>query len=220
VFAAGIFAAAAVGKQADRAGSRDAVRGFGAAVVLAVPLAILVPVVEFATTAAVAAAATAWYGALTALAALAGYLIALAENLPDAGTPCRRFGARDDRPSARTLARTGTLAVLAGALAALCAGAAGPDPLARTATPTPSDMLALASGAAMLGLFAGGVPLAVARRDRHGLTAAAPQRAGTPTATRTRTPGQRHGARTDGRCARFAVCRPRPRRAPGQLRPA
>jgi thiol-disulfide isomerase/thioredoxin len=166
-----VFVAAAVGKLADRGGFRTNLVGFGIPAPLAAPLAALLPAIELATAATLIAAATAWYGALAALALLVGFLIALGANLAVGRTPpCHCFGAGNGDPiGARTLARTGTLALLAAVPVALGRADLGADPPARTVTfLAGADALAVALGAGVLGLLAACVVLALALIGSHG----------------------------------------------------
>jgi peroxiredoxin/uncharacterized membrane protein YphA (DoxX/SURF4 family) len=116
VVVAGIFLAAALAKLADRGGSRQAVADFGVPGRLVGPTAIGVPLVELAVAVALIPAATAWWGALAALALLLLFSAAIGVNLARGRKPdCHCFGQLHSAPVGwPTLARNGVLAALAG----------------------------------------------------------------------------------------------------------
>lgn len=111
-----IFVVAGLAKLADRAGSRQAVSDFGLPVALAAPLGVLLPLAELAVAAALVPAATAWWGALGALALLLAFVAAISVSLARGRRPdCHCFGQLHSAPAGwGTLARNGALAAVAG----------------------------------------------------------------------------------------------------------
>jgi peroxiredoxin len=97
---------------------------------LASPAAVLLPVAELAVAAAVIPRATAWWGAVGALALLVLFSAAIAINLARGRKPdCRCFGQLSSSPVGwTTLARNGALAALASLVVAR-----GPDDPGRSA---------------------------------------------------------------------------------------
>jgi peroxiredoxin len=112
---AGLFVAAAVGKLWDRAGTRNAVVGFGASQRVAAPLALVLPGAELAVAALLLPASTALAGVLGALALLLGFTVAISLNLARGRAPdCHCFGQLHSAPAGRgTLARNAALAAVA-----------------------------------------------------------------------------------------------------------
>jgi hypothetical protein len=110
VVLATVFGVAAMAKLADREGSRRTLRGFG------VPerLALVVALAELATAAALLASA--FYGALAALALLAAFSAAIVAALARGARPdCGCFGRLHSAPAGRgTLVRNAALAACAG----------------------------------------------------------------------------------------------------------
>src|ERR687883_607562 len=76
-----VFVVAGVSKLADRAGSRQALTDFGVPTSLASPLGILLPLAELAVSVALVPKATAWWGAMGALALLLLFVAAIGINL-------------------------------------------------------------------------------------------------------------------------------------------
>ena len=111
-----VFATAGVAKLADRAGSRRAIVDFGVPAYLAAPLGILLPLAELAVAAALIPPATAWWGALGALALLILFVAGISFNLARGHKPeCNCFGQLRSTPAGwKTLARNGIFAVVAG----------------------------------------------------------------------------------------------------------
>jgi hypothetical protein len=168
---AGVFAVAAVAKLADRDGFRQTLTDLAVPAALTAPLAALVPAVEVAIAAALIAPPTAHWGALAALGLLLCFCAALAVNLARGRTPpCRCFGALHATPTgAATLARTGALAILAGAIVALGHG----DPhdtrlLAGLGPPSGHDALAIALALSPLAIIAAGAALFAALVAQNG----------------------------------------------------
>ena len=111
-----VFALAAVGKIKDRAGSRQAITDFGLPAPLAIPLGILLPLCELAVAAALIPKATAWWGAVGALALLLLFVAGIGINIARGRKPdCHCFGQIHSAPAGwKTLLRNGLLAALAG----------------------------------------------------------------------------------------------------------
>jgi peroxiredoxin len=116
----GVFAAAGFTKLADRAGTRQAIIDFGLPVWLALPIGIMLPMVELATAAALMAPATAWWGAAGALILLVIFSGGILYNLIRGRTPdCHCFGQLHSEPIGRsTLVRNGVLGLIAGLIVA------------------------------------------------------------------------------------------------------
>ncbi|HYZ88357.1 MAG TPA: TlpA family protein disulfide reductase, partial [Myxococcales bacterium] len=110
-----VFAVAAVAKLADRAGSRQAVRDFGGPERFAAPLAIILSLAELAVAVALVPKASAWWGAIAALALLVLFAGAIGFNLVRGRKPdCHCFGQLHSRPAGwSTLARNAALAAAA-----------------------------------------------------------------------------------------------------------
>jgi peroxiredoxin len=113
---AGVLILAGLTKLADPGGSRRALLSFGAPAVLAAPLALMLPLAELAVGLALLPAATAWWGAVGALALLLVFAVGVAVNLARGRTPdCHCFGQLHSRPvSGGILLRNIGLAALAG----------------------------------------------------------------------------------------------------------
>jgi peroxiredoxin len=151
-----VFAVAALAKLADRAGSRDAVVGFGVPDALATPLSIALPLAELALAAALLPTASAWWGALGALALLLAFTTAIAVNLARGRKPdCRCFGQLSTGPIGwSTMARNSVLAGLAGFVVVGGWQDAGPSPLAWLADRSAVELAGLAGLALVVGLLA------------------------------------------------------------------
>ena len=155
---AAMFVIAAIGKLADHAGSRDALRDLGVPARLATPLATGLPLAELAVAVTLIPAATAWWGGLGALALLLCFLAAIAVNLRQGRTPpCHCFGRLHSAPAGpSTLVRTAVLTVLAGVLVAAGRAHVGPSAVGWTDFLSRGDALALVLGLTMVaGLIAG-----------------------------------------------------------------
>ncbi len=115
---AAVFAVAGVAKFVDRAGSRQALFDFGLPGGLAAPLAILLPLAEIVVAVALVPLATAWFGAVAALALLLVFVAGIGYNLARGRKPdCHCFGQFYSAPAGwPTLARNAVLAALAGIL--------------------------------------------------------------------------------------------------------
>jgi thiol-disulfide isomerase/thioredoxin len=115
---AAVFVVAGVAKLADREGSRRAVTDFGVPAALAAPLGILLPLAELAMAAALIPTATAFWGAVGALALLLLFVAGISANLARGRRPdCHCFGQLHSAPAGwSTLARNGVLAAVAALL--------------------------------------------------------------------------------------------------------
>jgi peroxiredoxin len=116
-----VFAVAGLAKLADRAGSRQALVDFGVPALLAPPFGVLLPLAELAVAVALLPVATAWWGALGALALLLLFVVGIAANLARGRTPdCHCFGQLHSAPAGwSTLIRNLILAALAGLVVGL-----------------------------------------------------------------------------------------------------
>jgi peroxiredoxin len=151
-----VFAVAALAKLADRAGSRQAVIGFGVRDALATPFSIALPLVELAVAAALLPTASAWWGALGALALLLLFITAIAVNLARGRKPdCRCFGQLSAGPVGwSTLARNAVLAAIAGFVVIGGWQDAGPSALAWLADRPAVELTGLAGLVLVVGLLA------------------------------------------------------------------
>jgi peroxiredoxin len=116
---ASVFLVAGVSKLADRAGSRDAITGFGVPEAYASPLAALLPLVELACAIALVPVTSAWLGAVATLALLIAFIVGIIANMARGRTPdCHCFGQIHSEPIGwPTLARNCILAALAALVA-------------------------------------------------------------------------------------------------------
>jgi peroxiredoxin len=149
-----VFVAAGAAKLADRAGSRQAVAGFGVPS-LATPLATLLPLAELAVAAALIPAASAWWGALGALALLLLFVAGIGINLARGRNPdCHCFGHLHSAPAGwRTLARNGALAAIAGFVLWEGRESAGPSAVGWLGALSVAQLAALIGGLVLLGLL-------------------------------------------------------------------
>lgn len=139
-----VFAAAAIGKLADRDGTRKAVGEFGTPDRLVAPLALLLPVAEIAVSFALVFSATRPAGAIGALVLLSVFSAAVGVSLARGRTPeCHCFGQLHSAPANwKTLARNALLAGLA--VVALTEG--GPGAFGWIGNRVPIGLLVLAAG--------------------------------------------------------------------------
>ncbi len=123
-----VFLLAAVGKLADRQGSREAIADFGVPNALAAPVALVLPFVELAIALLLVPDATARWGAAAALGMLALFIAGMATSLARGRRPdCHCFGQLSSAPVGRsTLLRNGALAGVA-ALVLRYGGERSPD---------------------------------------------------------------------------------------------
>lgn len=117
---AAVFLVAGLAKLADLAGSRQAMRDFGVPAALAMPFGTLLPLAELLVAVLLIPAATAWWGALGALALLLVFVAGIGYNLARGRTPeCHCFGQLHSAPAGwPTLARNAVLALIAGVIVA------------------------------------------------------------------------------------------------------
>ena len=122
-----VFGLAGVAKLLDRAGTRQAVQGFGVPPRVVGAVAVVVPLVELAIAALLVPAATARWGALAAVALLAVFCVAIVRALRSGLTPdCNCFGGLSQTEVGRgTLFRN----LLLGGVAGLAAVGASDPPI-------------------------------------------------------------------------------------------
>src|SRR5947209_15442431 len=95
-----VFVVAGLTKLAALAGSRQAVRDFGVPARLTTPLGLLLPLAELAVAIALLLPATAWWGALGALALLLLFVGGIGYNLARGRHPeCHCFGQLHSAPA-------------------------------------------------------------------------------------------------------------------------
>src|SRR5947207_14996389 len=111
-----VFLIAGLAKLADLAGSRQALRDFGVPAALADPFGLLLPLAELAVAVALLLPATAWWGAMGALALLLLFVGGIGYNLARGRHPdCHCFGQLHSAPAGwPTLIRNLVLATIAG----------------------------------------------------------------------------------------------------------
>src|SRR5947209_4583486 len=112
---AAVFLVAGLAKLADRAGSRQALRDFGVPARLANAFGVLLPLAELAVAVALLFPATAWWGAVGALALLLLFVGGIGYNLAHGRQPdCHCFGQLHSAPAGwPTLIRNLVLAAVA-----------------------------------------------------------------------------------------------------------
>jgi thiol-disulfide isomerase/thioredoxin/uncharacterized membrane protein YphA (DoxX/SURF4 family) len=150
-----VFVVAGVAKLADRAGSRQAIIDFGLPTALATPLGILLPLAELAVAAALISTATAWWGAIGALALLLLFGAGISVNLARGRKPgCHCFGQLHSAPAGwRTLARNGVLVLIASFVVWQGKEGVGPSAVGWLGAISTAQLLALIGGLIVLGLF-------------------------------------------------------------------
>ncbi len=113
---AAVFAVAGVAKLADFRGSRQAMRDFGVPARLAGPFGVLLPLAELGVAVALVPTATAWWGAVGALALLLLFVAGVGASMARGKHPdCHCFGQLHSAPAGwTTLARNAGLAAVAG----------------------------------------------------------------------------------------------------------
>jgi peroxiredoxin/uncharacterized membrane protein YphA (DoxX/SURF4 family) len=111
-----VFIVSGLAKLVDRAGSRQAMIDFGVPAQLATPFGILLPLAELALVVALIPRASAWWGALGALALLLLFIAGISYNLARGRTPdCHCFGQLHSAPIGwSTLVRNVILLAIAG----------------------------------------------------------------------------------------------------------
>jgi peroxiredoxin len=115
-----VFVVAGLTKLVDLAGSRKALLDFGVPAMFVAPFAILLPLAELAVAVALIPTASAWWGAIGALALLLLFIAAISYNLARGRTPdCHCFGQLHSAPAGwPTLIRNLVLAAFAGLIVA------------------------------------------------------------------------------------------------------
>jgi uncharacterized membrane protein YphA (DoxX/SURF4 family) len=113
VLLAAVRAVAGIAKLADRAGSAQALIGFGVPTRFAAVFATILPLVELVVAVGLLPVAAAWWGALGALLLL--FVAGISLNLARGRNPdCHCFGQLHSEPTGRsTLIRNGLLATVA-----------------------------------------------------------------------------------------------------------
>lgn len=153
-----VFLVSGVSKLADLAGSRQAFRDFGVPAWLAAPGGLLLPLVELAVAVALLPLASAWWGAVGALALLFLFIIAITYNLARGRKPdCHCFGQLSSRPIGwTTLLRNLVLAAIAGFILGFGRTTAGLSAFAWLSALTLSQRIELGAGLVLLSLLISG----------------------------------------------------------------
>jgi peroxiredoxin len=151
-----VFLVAGIAKLADRPGSRRTIIDFGLAPSLAAPLGVLLPLCELAVAGALVPTATAWWGAVGALALLVLFVTGISANLARGRKPdCHCFGQLHSAPAGwRTLARNGALAAVAGFILWGGKESASPSAVGWLGTLSAAQLAVLIGGLVVLGLLA------------------------------------------------------------------
>jgi peroxiredoxin len=153
-----VFVLAGVAKLSDRDGSRKAMVDFGVPAPLASPLGILLQLSELAVAVALIPVATAWLGAMGALALLLLFIVGIGANLARGRKPdCLCFGQLHSTPVGwKTLARNSALAAVAGFVVWQgWKGNVGPSAVAWLGVLSTTQLLILWGGVVILGVLAG-----------------------------------------------------------------
>jgi peroxiredoxin/uncharacterized membrane protein YphA (DoxX/SURF4 family) len=154
-----VFAVAGTAKLSDREGSRQAIVDFGVPSAIAAPLGLVLPLAELTVAATLLPAATAWWGALGALALLSVFVVGITYNLARGRKPeCHCFGQLHSAPAGwKTLARNGVLAAVAGFIlwAGYEGGGAGPGALSWLGALSTAQLVGFLVGVLVLSLLAG-----------------------------------------------------------------
>src|SRR5712692_9836306 len=153
---AAVFIVAGFAKLADLPGSRQALRDFGVPAVLANPFGVLLPLAEIAVAVALIPSASAWWGALGALALLLLFVAGISYNLARGRTPdCHCFGQIHSSPAGwPTLIRNLLLVVIAGFVVGFGRTNAGLDFLGWFASLAVAQRIELVVGAIVVALLA------------------------------------------------------------------
>src|SRR5215212_5009621 len=149
---AAVFILAGVAKLSDLKGSRQAITDFGVPSSLATPLGILLPLSELAVAATLIPAATAWWGAIGALALLLVFVSGISINLARGRKPdCHCFGQLHSSPAGwKTLARNGALAAVVGFVLWQGSDGAGPSAVAWVGSLSTNQLLGFVGGLVVL----------------------------------------------------------------------
>src|SRR5216684_2235261 len=153
---AAVFIVAGFAKLADLPGSRQALRDFGVPAVLANPFGVLLPLAEIAVAVALIPSASAWWGALGALALLLLFVAGISYNLACGRTPdCHCFGQIHSSPAGwPTLIRNLLLAAVAGFVVGFGHTSAGTDVLSWFTSLAVAQRIELAVGVIVVALLA------------------------------------------------------------------
>ena len=154
---AAVFILAGAAKLLDLKGSRQAITDFGVPSSLASPLGILLPLSELAVAATLIPTATAWWGAIGALALLLVFVLGISINLARGRNPdCHCFGQLHSAPAGwKTLARNGALAAVAGFVLWEGYDGAGSSTVTWAWDLSTNQLFGLVGGLLALGLLAG-----------------------------------------------------------------
>src|SRR5215204_1267511 len=147
-----VFVVAGVAKLADRKGSRQAIIDFGLPAALGTPLGIFLPLAELGVAATLIPTATAWWGAVGALALLLLFVMGIAANLARGKKPdCHCFGQLHSAPAGwKTLLRNGVLAAVAAFIVWQGYKDAGPSAVSWIANLSTAQLAALIVGMLVL----------------------------------------------------------------------
>jgi peroxiredoxin len=150
-----VFVVAGLAKLVDRAGSRQALIDFGVPARLVTPLVVLLPLAELAVAVALIPTASAWWGAIGALALLLLFVVAIGYNLARGRTPdCHCFGQLHSAPAGwSTLVRNLILAAVAGFVVGLGRTNAGASAIGWLGTLAIAQRIELIVGALVVALL-------------------------------------------------------------------
>jgi peroxiredoxin/uncharacterized membrane protein YphA (DoxX/SURF4 family) len=153
-----VFAVAGLTKLADLAGSRQAMRDFGAPARLAAPLGLLLPLAELALAIALIPRVSAWWGALGALVLLLLFVAGISVSLARGKHPdCHCFGQLHSAPAGwPTLGRNGLLAAVAAFILWQGMDDPGPSAVAWLRDVSSTEQVGLAAVLGGLALLAAG----------------------------------------------------------------
>jgi len=157
-----LFAVAGTAKLVDRAGTRNAMRSFGAPKRLVGLLALLIPLAELAVAALLLPSQTAVVGAGGALGLLAIFTVAIALTIARGRAPeCHCFGQLHSAPASwKTVGRNGAFAALAVIVLVGSVAEPAPSAVAWIGDLEPAGVAALvAAGVALSLLVVGGFAL-------------------------------------------------------------
>lgn len=154
---AAIFLTAAAAKLRDPAGSRKAVAEFGVPMILAAPIARMLPLAEIAVAVLVIPTASAWYGAMAGLILMAVFTAAIIVNLLLGRRPdCHCFGELTNSVIGwPTVGRNTAIGAIAAFVAAQGTGGSGSSAVAWLANLNTIEGIALAEGLVAIVIAAG-----------------------------------------------------------------
>ncbi|NQE91538.1 MauE/DoxX family redox-associated membrane protein [Nocardia terpenica] len=154
-------------KLADRMRSRRAMLDFGVPAPLARPFALLLPVLELVTAGLLIPAASAWFGALAAVALLLAFTTAVGYHVARGHTPsCHCFGHASTEPiGPTTIVRNLLLTGMAATIVLVGQHDAGGDLTGWLASETAVDIVQLGLTAVAVALLAFGCRLLMQLRD-------------------------------------------------------